>query len=99
MAALSKRVHSALAIRNRRNIFECNDMSDEYGLLDKVFLPKDDFQHPVGEDANWNESYYWAWADTTSEIAGFSRIGIKANNGYSRTFPMRESRRIMWPMR
>ena len=57
-------------------------MSDEYGLLDKVFLPKDDFQHPVGEDANWNESYYWAWADTTSEIAGFSRIGIKANNGY-----------------
>ena len=57
-------------------------MSDEFGLLDKTFLPKDDFQHPVGEDPNWNESYYWVWADTKSEIAGFSRIGIKGNNGY-----------------
>ena len=51
-------------------------------LSDTIYLPADDFQHPVGEDPEWSESYYFFWSDAKSEIAGFSRIGVKGNKGY-----------------
>jgi len=45
------------------------------------FNPQDDFQHPVGEHPAWNESYYFFWSDTESELGAFMRIGIKGNEG------------------
>ena len=41
-----------------------------------------DYPNPVGDDPSWNESYYFFWSDYESELAGFSRIGVRTNYGY-----------------
>lgn len=46
-----------------------------------VYSAEDDLPHPVGDDPNWNESYYFFWADSRTEFAGFSRIGVRGNRG------------------
>ena len=44
--------------------------------------PDYDYPNPVGDDPSWNESYYFFWSDYQSELAGFSRIGVRTNYGY-----------------
>lgn len=44
--------------------------------------PDYDLPNPVGDDPSWNESYYFFWSDTETELAGFSRIGVRTNYGY-----------------
>ena len=42
---------------------------------------QDEFQHPVGPEDQWNESYYFNLYDPVAHIGGFSRIGIRPNEG------------------
>ena len=42
---------------------------------------QDEFQHPVGPEEQWNESYYFNLYDPDARIGGFARIGIRPNEG------------------
>lgn len=44
--------------------------------------PEYDLPNPVGDDPSWNESYYFFWSDSKTELAGFSRIGVRTNYGF-----------------
>lgn len=45
--------------------------------------PRDDRAHEVGPDPAWSESYYFNFFDPGSGIGGFTRIGIRPNEGYA----------------
>lgn len=41
-----------------------------------MIKPEDEEQHPVGEGAHWQESWYFNWADTRHDVFGLTRIGF-----------------------
>lgn len=41
----------------------------------------DDLQHPVQSSAAWSESYYFNFYDASRRTGGFTRIGIRPNEG------------------
>jgi hypothetical protein len=45
--------------------------------------PEDDYTHPLGPEANFNESVYFNFFDREQGRGGFLRIGNRANEGYA----------------
>jgi hypothetical protein len=45
--------------------------------------PEDDYTHPLGPEANFNESVYFNFFDRQHGRGGFVRIGNRANEGYA----------------
>src|SRR5262249_13037124 len=43
--------------------------------------PRDDYLHPVGPEANFNESMYFQFHDATHRIGGFLRLANRPNEG------------------
>lgn len=43
---------------------------------------QDEFNHPVGEDRAWSESYYFNFYDADSGVGMFTRMGLRANEGW-----------------
>lgn len=52
-------------------------------LTDQTPNPHDDFPHPVGDHPAWSESYYFYVADPKTGIGAFTRMGFRANEGWS----------------
>ena len=44
---------------------------------------EDDYTHPLGSEANFNESVYFNFFDPAQQRGGFLRIGNRANEGYA----------------
>ncbi len=44
---------------------------------------RDDYTHPLGPEANFNESMYFNFFDREQSIGGFVRIGNRANEGHA----------------
>lgn len=45
--------------------------------------PRDEWFHPVGEDAAWSESYYFNLVDPTTKVGAFSRMGFRPRDGWA----------------
>lgn len=43
--------------------------------------PRDEHPHPAGSEPAWSESYYFNFVDTSSGVAGLTRIGFRPNEG------------------
>jgi hypothetical protein len=46
-----------------------------------ILEPAQDFFHPVGKDAMWNESYYFNCCGPQEQLSFVTRIGVRANIG------------------
>lgn len=44
-------------------------------------VPEDDYTHPLGSEANFNESAYFNFFDPDRRVGGFVRLGNRANEG------------------
>ena len=44
---------------------------------------KDEYNHPLGPEPNFNESVYWNGWDPDQAAGGWMRIGNRANEGYA----------------
>jgi hypothetical protein len=44
-------------------------------------VPEDDYTHPLGPEANFNESMYFNFFDREQRTGGFLRVGNRANEG------------------
>ena len=44
-------------------------------------VPEDDYTHPLGPEANFNESAYFNFFDPERRVGGFVRLGNRANEG------------------
>ncbi|MBI1885976.1 MAG: hypothetical protein HYS09_06650 [Chloroflexi bacterium] len=44
---------------------------------------RDEYTHPLGPEANFNESMYFNFFDRARQTGGFVRIGNRANEGYA----------------
>jgi hypothetical protein len=47
--------------------------------------PEDDYPHPLGPEANFNESMYFNFFDQRVSLGGWMRLGNRANEGYAET--------------
>jgi hypothetical protein len=43
---------------------------------------QDEYNHPVGEDRAWSESYYFNFYDPASGLGMFTRMGLRPNEGW-----------------
>ena len=58
-------------------------MSEGKGVVEMILLPEDDAMHPVEDVANFNESAYYNFFDTTRPAGGWVRIGNRPNERYA----------------
>jgi hypothetical protein len=47
-----------------------------------MLRPLDDYLHPLGPEANFNESMYFQFHDPDRNVGGFLRLGNRPNEGY-----------------